>query len=401
MRQALLRRFLAMTSFAPPRQLPETVLELERGISDGLHLGAQIHVSLAGREVASFAVGSAGPSLGDAPMRTDMLLPWWSSTKPLTAIAIGQQIDAGRMRLSDPVAKFVPEFAQNGKGGVTLEHVLLHTAGFPKAGLDAPPVDRGAEACWEDTLAKTCSATLESPPGHECAYHIRGGWHVLGQAVLAASGYSGSYGSYLRENVLQPLGAVDSFVGMPAAAFARYRDEGRLAPLYFLPSANASLPIRAEAGAVSSAAAAQVCSPGGGGCGPAAQLVKPFELLAGVSTAPDVLSPETAALLRAARRTGMFDTLQGATIDWSLAGPVDCVLFGRHCSREAFGHGGSQSSMVMADPAHGLALAVICNGKCGGPQHNARMGRIAAAVYADLGISGTGDAARHEMPSYG
>ena len=98
-------------------------------------------MSLAGREVASFAVGSAGPSLGDAPMRTDMLLPWWSSTKPLTAIAIGQQIDAGRMRLSDPVAKFVPEFAQNGKGGVTLEHVLLHTAGFPKAGLDAPPVD--------------------------------------------------------------------------------------------------------------------------------------------------------------------------------------------------------------------------------------------------------------------
>ena len=154
-------------------------------------------------------------------------------------------------------------------------------------------------------------------------------------------------------------------------------------------------------GAVSSAAAAEVCSPGGGGCGPAAQLVKPFELLAGVSASLDVLSPETAALLRAVRRTGMFDTLQGATIDWSLAGPVDCVLFGPHCSREAFGHGGSQSSMVMADPVHGLALAVICNGKCGGPQHNARMGRIAAAVYTDLGLSGTGDAKRHEMPSYG
>ena len=222
MRQGIIRRFLAMASFTPPQsQLPETVRELERGISAGLHLGAQLHVSLAGREVASFAVGSAGPSLEDAPMRVDMMLPWWSTTKPLTAIAIGQQIDAGRMRLNDPVANFVPEFAQNGKGDVTIEHVLLHTAGFPKAGTDPPPVQRGAEACWEDTLAKTCSATLDSPPGHECAYHIRGGWHVLGQAVLSASGYSGSYGSYLHERVLRPLGATDSFVGMPRESFAK------------------------------------------------------------------------------------------------------------------------------------------------------------------------------------
>ena len=47
-----------------------------------------------------------------------------------------------------------------------------------------------------------------------------------------------------------------------------------------------------------------MCSPGGGGCGPAAQLVKPFELLAGVSASLDVLSPETAALLRAVQAQG-------------------------------------------------------------------------------------------------
>ena len=176
------------------------------------------------------------------------------------------------------------------------------------------------------------------------------------------------------------------------------RDEGRLAPLYFA-SVREGVASDSGGGRRGVVGGRRAVLAGGRRLRPRGAARRPFELLAGVSTA-DVLSPETAAL-RAARRTGMFDTLQGATIDWSLAGPVDCVLFGRHCSREAFGHGGSQSSMVMADPAHGLALAVICNGKCGGPQHNARMGRIAAAVYADLGISGTGDAARHEMPSYG
>src|SRR2546423_3246664 len=57
----------------------------------------------------------------------------WSATKPIVASAMWLLIGDGLLEIERPVAHYIPEFATNGKEIVTVEQVLLHTAGFPKS----------------------------------------------------------------------------------------------------------------------------------------------------------------------------------------------------------------------------------------------------------------------------
>jgi len=88
-------------------------------------------------------------------MRHDTLMLWMSSIKPVTAVAIAQMWERGKLELDDPVARHIPEFAPGGKERVTIRHVLTHTGGFPGAVLQwsADP--------WEKIIAELCDSTLE------------------------------------------------------------------------------------------------------------------------------------------------------------------------------------------------------------------------------------------------
>src|SRR5690606_10988321 len=93
-----------------------TVRELiQRDIDDGLHPGAQVHVSRGGEVVADFAVGEARPEPESVPMTTDSLTLWRSACKPITAVAVAQQWERSRLDLDEPVATYLPAFAQGGK----------------------------------------------------------------------------------------------------------------------------------------------------------------------------------------------------------------------------------------------------------------------------------------------
>ncbi|MBC8002589.1 MAG: beta-lactamase family protein [Opitutaceae bacterium] len=74
---------------------------LEQGMQDGLHPGAQLYVSLAGKIVADLAVGEARSGLRMQPETINL---WLSSTKPVTAVLLGQFLEAGKMAWDDPVA---------------------------------------------------------------------------------------------------------------------------------------------------------------------------------------------------------------------------------------------------------------------------------------------------------
>ena len=91
------------------------------------------------------------------------------------------------------------------------------------------------------------------------------------------------------------------------------------------------------------------------------------------------------AALTARRRAGMLDETFGAVMDWGLgvmvnswhyAGKPTPYGYGDHAGRDAFGHGGRQSSLVFADPEHGLSVAFAANGMPGEagkpPSHPAR-----------------------------
>jgi CubicO group peptidase (beta-lactamase class C family) len=60
--------------------------------------------------------------------------------------------------------------------------------------------------------------------------------------------------------------------------------------------------------------------------------------------------------------------------------------YGRHASRETFGHGGSQCASAWCDPVHGLSVAWVANGMPGEVRHQKRAKALNAAIYEDLGL---------------
>jgi len=107
--------------------LLKEVAGLEAGREAGRHSGAQCYVSRRGRPVLEFACGDA---LSGGAMTPDTLTAWFSSGKPLTAIAVAILYDRGRLDLDDPVVRYLPEF-RNGKEACTVRHVLIHQGDFP------------------------------------------------------------------------------------------------------------------------------------------------------------------------------------------------------------------------------------------------------------------------------
>jgi CubicO group peptidase (beta-lactamase class C family) len=65
------------------------------------------------------------------PMRRDTIFDVASMTKLFTSIAAVQLVQAGTIELDTPVATYLPQFAANGKSGITIRELLTHTSGLP------------------------------------------------------------------------------------------------------------------------------------------------------------------------------------------------------------------------------------------------------------------------------
>ena len=137
-------------------------------------------------------------------------LPLFSGTKPMVSVALLQQIERGHARLEDEVARFWPEFGQNGKEYVTLRHVLAHRGGFPIAPPGLPP------AVWGDqrrALDSVASMPLMYPAGTTTAYHFVTQHCVCAELVRRFDGRA--IDEYLFEEITCPLAMVDTFLGLP------------------------------------------------------------------------------------------------------------------------------------------------------------------------------------------
>src|SRR3712207_3446432 len=126
---------------------------IERGIKNGLHVGAQLFFARGDETIAD---GSAGLARPGVPMRPDTLMSWMIACKPVADMAVAQLWERGLLDLDDPVARHIPEFGKNGKEPITVRHLLTHTGGF-----------RGLAGNWEQqpwaaVLAAVCDARLET-----------------------------------------------------------------------------------------------------------------------------------------------------------------------------------------------------------------------------------------------
>lgn len=353
---------------------------LSSGIAGGLHLGAQACVMRDGRVVADVAVGEAAPGV---PMRPETLMLWMSSGKPVTAMAMAQLAEEGRISVDDPVAAWLPEFAQNGKESVTLRHLLTHTGGFRSARFKYP------QDSWEQVISAICAAPLEPNwvVGQSAGYHPQTSWFVLGEILRRVSGLEIS--DYMRQNVLDPLGMHDAWLGVPGRTYDDYAAEGLIAAM---PTTAISM-LRPTGDTGTARECMVVPRPGGNFLCPANQFVRFYEALrlGGMR----VWRPDTVGEWTRKHRIGAYDQTFRRIVDFGLGFVCDSKAhlkegedgdeipygYGLQASGRAFGHSGYQSSAAFCDPERGLVAAICFNGYAGEKGHLERIKPVLNAVY--------------------
>jgi CubicO group peptidase (beta-lactamase class C family) len=371
-------------------KLPQTRRALEDGIREGLHLGAQLYVSRRGEPVADGAVGEDRPGV---PLTRDHLMLWLSSSKPVGAVAIAQLWERGRLEIDDPVAQHIPEFAAKGKEGITIRHLLTHTAGIRVLDVGWP------RDSWDQIIARICAMKPEPRwvPGEKAGYHTVSSWFILGEIVRRTDGRP--YDRYVREEIFGPLGMRDCWVGMPLDRYLAYQEAGRIGAMWDTDTEKRDPekpgPVRHDWDAPERCTTS---NPGGNGYGPMRELGRLYEMLLGRGSFQGrrILLPQTVDTFTSRQRVGLIDATFLQVLDWGLGFIVDSKRYGAEtvaygyghfASDRTFGHSGYRSSAAFADPEQGLAVALVFNGTPSNEQHERRIYAALDAIYRDLGLA--------------
>jgi CubicO group peptidase (beta-lactamase class C family) len=189
-------------------KLHALLVRARREIDDGLLPACQLAVAKDGHLIAF-------ETYGDARANDRFLM--YSSTKAFVAAAVWKLLSEGRLRVEQRVAELVPGFGANGKDGVTVEQVLLHTAGFPSAFLN--PFD------WTDEHKRHATFAgwpLEWEPGSRYLYHpLSSGW-VQAELIERVTGRD--FREYLYTEIVRPLGLESFRLGVPIAEQGDIKD---------------------------------------------------------------------------------------------------------------------------------------------------------------------------------
>jgi len=240
-----------------PDRCTRMLQTLQAQVDCGRLPGAVALIARQGRVLLHEAIGSLDPAKG-TPMPLDAIFRIYSMTKPLVSVAAMQLVERGKLQLTDPVARYLPAFAQvqlgrqeqgrlqlqRPRAAITVYDLLRHTAGMTYEFLGQSPVQKMYEeaglritarghsnAEFADLLARM---PLMFEPGSIWEYSRA--TDVLGALLEVVAGQS--LGQLLQEQVLGPLGMVDTaFYVSPdkqhriAQAFAHDPDGGTPMPL--------------------------------------------------------------------------------------------------------------------------------------------------------------------------
>src|SRR5712675_1330140 len=145
--------------------------------------GAVVLVARHGRVAWRKAYGSRAVEPRREAMTTDTIFDLASLTKIVaTATSIMILVEQGKLRLSDPVAQFIPEMKGGGRDAITLEQLLTHTAGF------APDFDlREHWTGYDEAIKRLSREPLRNQPGARFLYSDIN-FVALGEVVHRVSG---------------------------------------------------------------------------------------------------------------------------------------------------------------------------------------------------------------------
>ena len=202
----------------------------------------------------------------------------FSLTKSLIAGAVWVLFGDGALRPSTRVVEAIPEFGTNGKDAVTVEHLLTHTGGFPRA-----PMRPEEGATSAGRIERFATWELEYEPGTKTGYHPTSAHWVLAELLERVSGTD--YRAFVRERVTGPLGLESLAVGVPD------REQHDVVDVAVVGNPDAGTPAGVDGSAFAAETASQwllryneasvraIGVPGAGGVGSAGDLARYFSAL--------------------------------------------------------------------------------------------------------------------------
>ena len=196
------------------------------------------------REVYFGAFGMADREAAK-PMKRDTIVQIFSMTKPVTGVALLTLYDQGRFQLDDPVAKYVPEFAnlrvyagldaagaaiyESPRRPITIRDLMRHTAGFLSDPDDTPVGVQFRDADpmnWNNTLTQMAERLARVPLAYQPGTRWFYSRSVDVQAFLVERLSGERYDQYLRKHIFGPLGMKDTGFLIPES------ERPRLATMY-------------------------------------------------------------------------------------------------------------------------------------------------------------------------
>ena len=308
-----------------------------------------------------------------------------SMTKPITSVAFMQLVEQGLVALTDPVTKYIPEFAQLGvfvggggnvpfmtrapKTQMRVIDLLRHTAGFTYSFQEQGNIDAAYRKTDVESWTKNTSQSvidtlaqipLEFDPGTQWNYSVA--TDILGILVERISGLS--LPEYFQTHIFTPLGMTDSFFQVPADKAARI-------PEAFAFDPETKMKLIDKAGADSMWAKGWSFNSGGGGLASSVADYYRFcrmLLNGGALDGAQILSPKTIELMTANHIPGgqdltqmsksLFSEAEMAGIGFGLgfATTIDSAATLTPCSTGDFYWGGMYSTAFFVDPVEDIIM---------------------------------------------
>jgi len=350
---------------------------IQRRIDAGELSGAVTIVARKGRVVHLEAQGVMDLET-KKPMTKDAMFRVASMTKPVTGLAIMMMLEEGKVRLTDPVSRFIPEFRgtkvavalpSQGRGGVsvvlstppggppppppfytmpaerevTVRDLLTHVSGLasgPMSNSEAQKLNRLPEENLASYIPRLGSTPLEFQPGSRWQYSPQAGFDTLGRIVEIVSGMP--LDRFFRERIFSPLGMKDIYFWPPDEVWPRVATVYRRTPQGLEKSPNPN------------SMQSKVYFMGAGGLVATAGDYLPFGVMlanGGQLNGKRLLSPKTVEMMRAVH---VPDTLPGRQpgegYGLSVRVVSDHAKRGTLLSSGSFGWSGAYGTHFFVDP---------------------------------------------------
>jgi len=380
---------------------------LEVAINDFGEIGVQVAAYWNDEKVVDVWAGIADQATG-RKVDGDTLFPVFSVTKAVAAVALHIQAERGLVDYGTPIARYWPEFGVHGKDKGTVYDALTHRLGIPIMPFGVTPE---LMCDWNWMVQRIADMRPLFEPGTRSAYmSYTFGW-VIGEVVRRTDPKGRPFGTFIQEEICQPLRITDLWIGIPDEVeprVARLINMPALTPgsSEMTPGVLRPATIPTQVGTTQEVFGRpdvrRACIPGAGGIMNARSGARFFAMLAGLGEIEGVrlLSQDRVSLFSVPRPPCDYDHTLGTPHNGSIGGfhlvasigdaepPIAMAAAGSN--PHTFGHPGSGGQIAWADPDAHLAVAIFHNRMLG---HNTEPGRnplvpIGNAVRMALGLSG-------------